>query len=256
MPNAHAGQPKQPDALSRARVQYNLHQFDQAIATAETAARVPALADRARLVIGRSYLEKFRSTGEAADLESGRNALRQVQVQSLPARERTELLLGLGEGLYLDNLFGAAADIFDSALAGDADMDIRDSALDWWATSLDRLAQFQAPEDREATYARIVERVQRELQLEPASTAGAYWLAAASRGLGGLQDAWDAAISGWVRALLSPAGGPALREDLERLVTIAIIPERAREMADNPADREKAIASLKAEWEGVKSNWK
>jgi tetratricopeptide (TPR) repeat protein len=248
-----AASPPQSDALARARLLYNQQQYDQAIAAAEGAVRIPTLADSARLVIGRCYLERFRQTASPQDLEAGRNALRQVQAARLPAGERAELLVGLGESLYLDNAFGAASEIFSSALGPSTPDDVRDSVLGWWASSLDRLALTRAPDDREDIYAQIVTRMEEELERSASSTSAAYWLAAASRGAGNLERAWNAAIAGWVRALLSPLRGAALRADLDHLVETAIIPERAREMG---TDRERAVASLRAEWEGIKQNWK
>jgi hypothetical protein len=253
---AHAAEVRPIDWLTRARVLYNERQFDQAIANAERVVRVPELASRARLVIGRSQLEKFRQSANTADLVAARAALGDVDAATLPARERSELVIGFGEALYLDNLFGAAAEVFATALGPDVSTDVRDSAIDWWATSVDRLAQLQAPDDREAIYAQIVSRMERELERDVTSASAAYWLAAAARGAGDLDRAWDAAIAGWVRAMLSPQRGRALRADLDHLVDVAIIPERAREMAETPVEREKAVALLRSEWETVKGNWK
>jgi hypothetical protein len=56
-----------------------------------------------------------------------------------------------------------------------------------------------------------------------------------------------------VRATLKPDRADALRSDLDRLVTQAIIPERA---ARTPArDRHEIIASLTAEWDRFKAAW-
>ena len=75
-----------------------------------------------------------------------------------------------------------------------------------------------------------------------------YWLSAAARGQGDLQAAWDAAQAGWVRASLSPTRGPALRNDLDRLMHRAIVPERSRILAQPPE-------TLIAEWEQFKEKW-
>ncbi len=248
-----AAAPAQPDALTRARLLYNLQDYDQAIASAEKALHTPALADSARLVIGRSCLERFRHSANPADLEAGRTALRQVNGALLPPRDQAQLLIGLGEALYLDNSFGPAAEIFSSALGASAPADLRDTVLDWWATSLDRLALAGAPEDREEVYMQIVGRMEDELAREASSSSAAYWLAAASRGAGDLERAWNASVAGWVRAVLAPQRGAALRADLDHLVETAIIPERARTMGP---DRDRAIADLRKEWEAVKENWK
>ena len=82
-------------------------------------------------------------------------------------------------------------------------------------------------EERPAIYARILERMSAELATDGGSAPASYWLVAAARGTGDLERAWQAAIAGWVRASQAPDRGAALRADLDRLVTQAIIPERA-----------------------------
>jgi hypothetical protein len=88
-----------------------------------------------------------------------------------------------------------------------------------------------------------------ELASHPANASAAYWLAASARALGDVQGAWDAAEAAWARAPLAPDGGSALREDLDRLMTGGIIPERAKASAQPPA-------ALVAEWERFKDRWK
>ncbi len=267
------------DALTKARQYYNERKYDLAIENAQKAVSVPAFADGARVVIGRSYLELFRQSSKSEYLEAGRNALRQVQVATLTARERADLLIGLGESLYLDNAFGPAAEIFSSAIAAATPREIRDSVLDWWASSLERTAAPPRPAaDREDIYYQIVERMDDELAADPTCTPAAYWLVAAARGAGDLDRAWEAAKSGWVRALLSPANGIALRDDLDHLVTTAIIPERASAQASReadkaadkvPADRaaaerakaykeniDSATEEMKKQWDEFKAAWK
>ena len=87
-----------------------------------------------------------------------------------------------------------------------------------------------------------------EIAASPGNTAAAYWLAAAARGQGDLQAAWDAAQAGWVRASLAGDRSSRLRQDLDDLVTEAMIPERARILAQT---RE----TLTAEWERFKGKW-
>ena len=65
----------------------------------------------------------------------------------------------------------------------------------------------------------------------PASAPASYWLAAAARGQGDLQAAWDAAQAGWVRAPLAADRGAALRADLDRLVQRAHRPRARRAIA-------------------------
>ena len=85
--------------------------------------------------------------------------------------------------------------------------------------------------------------------MHPGSATASYWLAAAARGRGDLLAAWDAAEAGWLRASLASDHGVALREDLDRLMLRAIVPERAR-MLSQPAE------SLRLEWERFKEQWK
>ncbi len=87
-----------------------------------------------------------------------------------------------------------------------------------------------------------------ELASNPGSAVASYWLAAAARGQGDLQAAWDAAQAGWARANLALEGGASLREDLDDLVHRAIAPERARMIAQ-------PLETLTAEWERFKEKW-
>ena len=70
--------------------------------------------------------------------------------------------------------------------------------------------------------------MEQEARNEPASAAAGYWIAAAARGLGELDRAWQAAMAAWVRTGLTPSRAEVLRGDLDRLVLTAIIPDRAR----------------------------
>ena len=147
-------------------------------------------------------------------------------------RERIEFIVGLGEALYLRRRVRRGGDVFDSMLrsgdllAGDA----RERVLDWWASALDRDARPRPEIERQGVYQRIRERMRRRAGAHPGSGAAAYWLAAAARGQGDLQAAWDAAQAGWVRAPLAPDRGAPLRADLDRLVPARDRP-RAREGA-------------------------
>ena len=92
-----------------------------------------------------------------------------------------------------------------------------------------------------------------ELRLEPGSVIANYWLVVAARGAGDLDRAWDAALAGWVRAALG-SDTAGLRADLDRVVIDALIPERARMRP--PREQADAVASMRAEWERVKTEWK
>jgi hypothetical protein len=97
-------------------------------------------------------------------------------------------------------------------------------------------------------YQKMRARLEDELALHPGSGAAAYWLAAAARAQGDLQAAWDAALAGWVRAPLAPDRGAQLRGDLDRLVTSAIVPERAKALAQPPDN-------IRGDWERFKERW-
>jgi hypothetical protein len=57
-----------------------------------------------------------------------------------------------------------------------------------------------------------------------------------------------------VRSTLTPETTARLRDDLDRLVTQALIPERSRTMTGR--DPQDAATALKTEWELMKSQWK
>ena len=244
------------DPVARARTLYNQRHFDAAITASDQARTVPARADSSDLIAARAYLERFRESEAPADLTNARERLRRLDPQRLGARERVEFLVGVGEALYFDGSYGAAADLFNSLLApgaqgptaGGLPPDARERVLDWWASAVDRDARPRAESDRQGIYQRIRDRMQEEMSARPASTAAAYWHAAAARGQGDLQAAWDAAQAGWIRAALAADRGTSLRADLDRLVLRAIVPERAKAIGQ-PAD------ALRQEWERFKDKW-
>jgi hypothetical protein len=247
-PAAHAAEPKDP--LERARLLYNQRQYEKAVTAAEEARRNPDRADSADLIAARAYLEQYRETAAAEDLANARDRLRRISPQRFVPTERVEFIVGLGETLFLDDAAGAAAALFDSVLASRDNLlgDARERVLDWWASAVDRDARPRSEIERQGLYQKVRERMASELASNPASAAGAYWAAAAARGQGDLQAAWDAAQAGWVRAPLTADQGAALRGDLDNLVLRAIIPERAR-VAAQSAD------TLRMEWERFKQRW-
>jgi hypothetical protein len=167
-----------------------------------------------------------------------------------------DLLVGLGQALFLTNAFGAAAELFDSALARSDMLPHRDRMLllDWWATALDREALSLPPERRPAALSRVVSRMEEELAADPGQPAANYWLAVAARGTGDVERAWHAAVAAWVRAPLRPDSATTLREDLDRFMTTVLIPERARM---HPAQEQTAaLADLRSQWDAVKGQWK
>jgi hypothetical protein len=245
----------EPAALARARTLYNAGNYDAAIDAASAARREPLAEDAAALVLARAHLERFRAGGAAEDLTAARTALAGVRIAALSPRDQLDVLIGLGQTLYLGENFGAAADVFDTALGGAAMLSARDRAklLDWWATALDRQAQARPADRRPPAFTRIVDRMQEELRSEPGSAIANYWLVVATRGAGDLDRAWDAAVAGWVRASLGPDTAD-LRAELDRVVAEALIPERSRM---RPArEQQEANAAMREEWEQIKTTWK
>jgi hypothetical protein len=244
--------------LAKARALYNAGDYEGAIAAAGTARIDPASADAAALVIGRAHLERFRTapSGDRADLTAAREALAAARMVSLLPRDQVDLLVGLGQALFLADAFGAAAELFENALARAGMVPYGDRArlLDWWATAVDRESQTLPADRRVASLQRVVDRMEEELAADPGHAAANYWLAVASRGAGDVERAWDAAVAAWVRSSLRPESAEMLREDVDRFVTTVLVHERARlRPAREQAD---AALDLRTEWDAVKAQWK
>jgi hypothetical protein len=246
----------EPPALAKARALYNAADYEGAISAAATVRTLPGSADAAALVVARAYLERFRQASDTADLVAAREAFASIDASALTPRDHIDLLVGLGQSLYLGEMFGPAAEIFDTALSSGWLLGARDRflLLDWWASALERQAQARPPDRRAPIYERIAARMRDELRQEPGNAPANYWLAAAARGMGDTEASWNAAVAAWVRAGLSPQTAASLRADLDRLVTQALIPERARERS--PREVQEAQTALLAEWDTVKSQWK
>lgn len=243
-----------PDQLATARRLYNQGEYDEALAAAHDAEADPASVSSARLVIARIRLERYRRTADGADLSAARTALRTIDPRALDGREHAELQVGLAEILFLDDDFGAAAEMLEPVLSSTGiGPDAHDRALDWWATSLDRQAQTLALADRPPMYRRIASAMESELRRDPNSAVANYWIAAAARGAGDLDRAMAAASAAWVRATLMHDRGAALRTDIDRLVTLAVIPERAQRLTTR--DKRQAANEMTAEWNAFKSAW-
>src|SRR2546428_6210298 len=131
------------DRLARGRLLYNQRAYEAAVTAAEEARANPARADAADLVAARAYLERFRASAASDDLTNARDRLRRLDPQRFAPRERTEYIVGLGEALFFDESFGAAAAVFDSVLLSGELMstDARERVLDWWATAVDHEAK-------------------------------------------------------------------------------------------------------------------
>jgi hypothetical protein len=255
-----AAQPAAPvvaDPLAPARAHYNDGQFEEAIQAAR--AVQDTVGSPATLIIGRAGLERFRTTADAAQLAAARTALSHVDASRLSGRDRIDLVVGLGEALFFDEHYQAAADLFESILDDVAALGPapRDQLLDWWATAVDRHVRGLPADKRAEAFDRLVARMEAELRKDPTSAAAAYWVAAASFARGHVDRAWDAAIAGWVRGVLTVDRGMALRPDLDRLVRDAIIPERVKRIQSTASNGEAQAteASLLAEWALFKEQW-
>jgi tetratricopeptide (TPR) repeat protein len=250
--------PDRPDPMGRARDLYNQGHYEGAIESATQARENPFTRDAALLILGRAGLERYRYTADPTDLTHAREALRAVDASMLSTRDRTDLLVGVGEALYFDEAYRPAADVFESMLDGDTNLSAvaRDQVLDWWATATDRYVRNLPAPERADAYDHLIDHMEGELRRDSGSAAAAYWLAAASFARGRVERAWNAAISGWVRGLMTADRGAALRPDLDRLVREAIIPERVRRLpVAGTKEGEQATAGMLAEWELVKEKW-
>jgi hypothetical protein len=246
----------EPPALAKARTLYNAANYEGAIDAAAVARKQAPWADAAALVIARSHLERYRESADPKDLVAAREAFGTVKASALTPRDQVDLIIGLGQSLYLGEIFGAAADLFDTALAKASLLSPRDRVmlLEWWATALDRDAQTRPVDRRRGVFERIGARMEGELRQDPGSAVANYWLAVAARGAGDVEGAWNLAVAAWVRSTLSPETTRDLRADLDRLVMQALIPERSRVMGGR--DPQDAVSALRAEWELVKQQWK
>jgi tetratricopeptide (TPR) repeat protein len=240
-----------PDLLTQARVLYNEGRFEAAVEAAERARVLPALVDRADLIAARALLERYRETVAIKDLTSARERLRRLNAQTFDARERAELIVGLGETLYFDGSYGASADLLQLVLesgGGTLAPDARERVLDWWATAVDREAWTKSFQEQQGLYQQIRDRMRDELNVRPESPTAGYWIASAARSQGDINGAWNAAEAGWVRAALAPDHGVRLRAALDQIMLVAIVPERARALGQSEEDMRRMWEQFKEQW--------
>lgn len=243
------------DQLSEARRLYNAQQYEAAERAARTAVAQPRTANSARVVLARALLERYRESSNAAHLTEARDALRAANPTTLDARERVELMLGYAEGLFLEDRFAAAAEIFEPVIAAAAQIGpaAHTRALDWWATAIDRHAATRPFPERGPLYERIIRKMKGELEREPGSAPANYWLVAATHGTGDLDAAWSAAQASWLRAGFAGAGVVQSRAEIDRVVMEGIIPARAARVGGREPNL--VVAGMVGEWEAFKSNW-
>ncbi len=242
--------------LARARTAYNQRQFDAAIEAAVAAQRIPAMSDPAAVVLARAHLERYRERANPDDLSAARVALGTVRVVNLDPRDNVDFLMALGEALFFDDDYGAAATLFESGIDAAVALGAQtgEAMLEWWGSAVERQADALDREGRTPVFQRLRERMARELSRNPGSAAAAYFMVVAIRGTDRPVEAWEAAIAGWVRARLAGARSAALRADLDKLVLEGIIPDRVRAV---PADkRAQTESELRSEWTVVKERWK
>jgi hypothetical protein len=245
------------DALARARDFYNQRQYDEAIRLADQARHTPDLADAAGVVFARAHLERYRDSRDDTDLDAARTALMAVADAKLAARDHLDWTIGFGELLYFDRRFNTSAEFFQTAL-GQLDMlepGARDRLFEWWASALDQQAQLGPETERQPLYARVLARAEEELRHDNRSFIASYWISAAALGLDDVDRAWAAAEAGWLRAGDGSPASAKLREDLDRLMTSAVIPERAHRLVPY-GDPHAALSLLLQDWSDFKDKYR
>ncbi len=246
--------------IERARTLYNSGEFDEAIAAATIAKPKPAWAPSATLIIARSRLELFRRLGDPKELTAARGELVSLNHHDLAPQEVIEWQIGVGTALFLEDQVGPAAAMFTSVLPaarerlkpGDFE-----KLLEWWGTSVSRLAESLTGDARKRAYEQLRADVRGELERNPLSPAATYWTVVGSRGAGDFDAAWNEAVVGWIRAGAQPEGR-RLRTDLEGFVMRTLIPERAQARTGQRLDAKAAvneIATMTEEWRAVTGRW-
>src|SRR4030095_271946 len=101
----------EPPALAKARALYNAGDFEGAIEQASMVRKDEVWADAAALVVARAHLEQYRQRADADDLSTAREALSAVRASALTPRDQIDLVIGLGQWLYLGETYRAAAEL-------------------------------------------------------------------------------------------------------------------------------------------------
>jgi hypothetical protein len=246
--------------LERARALYNSGEFDASITAATIARTRPATASSATLIAARARLERFRQKNDPTDLAAARADLVSINPTMLAPQEIIEWQIGLGTALFLDNQAGPAAEMFTTVLPsarGRLPAAEFDKLLEWWASTLSRVAESQTGAARKDAYSAMLTAVRAELERNPLSRPTSYWVVVAARGAGDFDAAWNSAFSGWIRAGAQPQG-QELRGDLDRFVTQTLIPERAQARTGQRIDAKATqaeIAALTEQWRMLAQHW-
>ncbi len=247
--------------LERARTLYNQGQFDESIAAAAIAKKKTVAEPSATLIAARARLELFRQKNDPQHLAAAREDLVTLNPLVLAPQEIIEWQIGLGTALFLDNQPGPAADMFSTVLPSararlpGAEFD---KLLEWWATTLSRVAESQSGTARREAYSAMLTAVRRELERDPLSRPTAYWVVVAARGAGDFDGAWNAAVTSWIRTGAQPEG-QQLRSDLDRFVTQTLIPERAQARTGQRLDAKATLGEISAltdQWRAIGEQWR
>jgi hypothetical protein len=246
--------------LERARMLYNSGQFEESIAAATSAKSKPAAGPSATLIIARSRLERFRTIGDPKELAAARAELISLNPRNLAPQEAIEWQIGVGTALFLENQVGPAAEMFASVLPaarGRLTPAEFEKLLEWWGTTVTRLAESLTGEARKHAYERLRADARLEMERNPLSRPATYWTVVALRGAGDLNAAWDAAAAGWIRSGSQPES-TQLRTDLDRFVMETLIPERAQARTGQRPDAKPTateIAEMTEEWRAIGARW-
>ena len=247
--------------LERARTLYNAGQLDDAIALAAVAKNKSSAAQSATLIAARARLERFRQKNDSEDLVGARADLVSLNPRTLAPQEVIEWQIGLGTALLLENQPGAAAEMFSTVLPsarGKLTPEEYDKLLEWWASTLSRVAESHSGSRREDAYVAMLAALRGELERDPLSRPAAYWVVVAVRGTGDFDGAWNAALSGWIRAGAQPES-QQLRNDLDRFVIQTLIPERAQARTGQLLDAKPTqieIAAITEQWRALVDQWR
>jgi hypothetical protein len=247
--------------LERARALYNAGLFEESIVASASAKRKTAAAPSATLIAARARLELFRQKNDPEDLAAARADLASLDPRVLAPQEIIEWQIGLGTALFLEDQPGPAGEMFTTVLpTARARLPAAefDKLLEWWANTLFRVAESQSGAARRDAYAVMQSAVRDELERDPLSRPTAYWVVVAARGAGDFDGAWNAAVTGWIRAGSQPEGQP-LRSDLDRFVTQTLIPERAQARTGQRLDAKATLVEISAltdQWRALADQWR